>query len=55
MLSAGAKLFTGIPLTVVGMLIFFTFFLTALIWTFRVRHTKFYQQLAEMPLEEERE
>lgn len=55
MLSTGAKFFTGISWTVVGMLIFFGFFLAALIWTFRIRHSEFYQKLARMPFEEGRE
>ncbi len=55
MLSAGMKFFTDIPLTVVGMLIFFCFFVGAVIWTFRVRSLSYYQQVAELPLREEGE
>ncbi len=55
MLSAGAKLFTDIPLTVVGMLIFVGFFVVALVWTFHIRNSKFYQKLAEMPFKEGKE
>lgn len=55
MLSAGMKYFTEIPLSVAGMLIFFIAFLAASFWTFRVRSSKFYQQMAEQAIRQEGE
>lgn len=53
MLATGAKLFTDIPLTVVGMLLFIAAFV-AIAWrTYFSLSKEFHQQLAHMPLTED--
>lgn len=54
MLSRGLLLFTDIPMTVVGMILFMAVFTAVTVWTFfRFQSREFYQDVAEMPLREE--
>jgi cbb3-type cytochrome oxidase subunit 3 len=54
MLSQGIQqYFTGIPMTVVGLLIFFITFSAIGIWTFfRANSKEYYQNIAQLPLRE---
>jgi cbb3-type cytochrome oxidase subunit 3 len=49
------KQFPMINLVLVGQLLFFTIFLGALLWVFRKGSKDFYQQLAELPLDQHKE
>jgi cbb3-type cytochrome oxidase subunit 3 len=56
MLSQGLTYFNNVPLTVVGMILFFTVFLVVVLWTFgRSRSREFYEKLAEIPLNQDGE
>lgn len=53
MLSTGLRHFTDIPITIVGLLIFFVCFSGIAIWTFfRRRSREYYREISELPLNE---
>ena len=52
MYSEVLKQFPMLDLVVVGELIFFTVFVSALVWVFRRGSKEFYDKLSRMPLEE---
>lgn len=50
MLSQGAKLFSDIPLTVLGMVIFLLVFMAVTLWTFfRPQSKQFYKEIENLP------
>lgn len=55
MLARTLTLFANVPLSVVGLLIFVCFFAIASVWILSVRPTRFYDNLAQMPLREDKE
>lgn len=47
------KYFTETHLTVLGLVIFFTFFVGMILWTHRKSSKSLYRRLSELPLKEE--
>ena len=53
MKQEGLAFFTDTHLTTLGLLIFFVFFLSMLIWTLRKTQKAVYRELAKIPLDGE--
>lgn len=50
MKQLGLKYFTDTHLTVLGLMIFFLFFIGVIMWVYRKNSTQLYSQLENMPL-----
>ncbi len=55
MKTEGLKFFTDTQLTSVGLIIFFTLFISMLIWVFRVTGKQTYQYVEQLPLKQDGE
>jgi cytochrome c oxidase cbb3-type subunit 4 len=49
-MKQGLLYFTDTYLTIIGLMIFFGFFLTALVWVFLPRNRNLYKYTAQLPL-----
>ncbi|MBC7466650.1 MAG: cbb3-type cytochrome c oxidase subunit 3 [Bdellovibrio sp.] len=52
-MKEGLKYFTDTHLTSIGLLLFFTFFVGIVFWVFRKGSKNYYNQSAQMPLEDD--
>jgi cbb3-type cytochrome oxidase subunit 3 len=53
MKQEGLKYFTDLHLTSIGLIIFFVFFISVLVWVFRKNSKYFYNEMQNMPLRDE--
>jgi len=54
-MKEGLKYFTDTHLTALGLILFFVFFITMVVWVFRKDSKQIYSKRAQLPLQPDRE